>query len=113
MQTFTTVEARSEQQSQKNTSTFSALLVAGILHAVLVAGLAIWYLAGPEPREPELIISAPVGESLEKVQSKDFSTVVKEAPAASSSQMAMVSESGWGWEAMASAQAEAPPRVPR
>jgi hypothetical protein len=90
MQTFTTVEARTQQQAQKSTSTFSALLVAGILHAIIVAGLAIWYLAGPEPREPELIISAPVGESIERVQSKDFSTVTKEAPAASSSQMARV-----------------------
>ncbi len=87
MQTYTTLEAQSTQQSQKTSSTFSAILIAGLLHAVVIGGLAVWYLAGPEPNEPELIVSSPVGETVEKVKSKDFSNVVKEKPAASSSQM--------------------------
>ncbi len=87
MQTYTTVEAQTAQQAQQKNSTLSALLVAGILHALVVGGLAIWYLAGPPPREPELIVSAPVGETEHQVQQKDFSAVTKEAPSSSSSQM--------------------------
>ncbi len=87
MQSYTTEEARSEKQSQKRNSTVSALLIAGILHAAIIAGFALWFLAGPDPREPELIISSTVGQTTEKLQSKDFSNVVKESPSASSSQM--------------------------
>lgn len=87
MLTYTTDEARTERKSQKTSSTFSALLIAGILHAVVIGGLAFWFLAGPPPREPELIVAAPIGKTEERVQTKDFSTVTKEAPSASSSQM--------------------------
>lgn len=87
MQNYTTPDARHAQQAQKKSSTFSALLVAGILHAIIIGSFAIWYLAGPPPREPELIVSAPHGTTEERIQSKDFSTTIKESPAASSSQM--------------------------
>lgn len=87
MQSYTTEEARSEQQAQRTSSTFSAVLIAGILHALVIGGLAIWYLTGPDPREPELIISSTMGETEQRLQTKDFSTVIKESPSSSSSQM--------------------------
>ena len=87
MQTYITNEAELAKRSQKNSSTFSAVLIAGLLHALVAAALAFWYLAGAEEPEPDLIIQAPIGNSTAKVQSKDFSTVMKETPAASSSQM--------------------------
>ena len=88
MQTFSTQEALSARKTQKTTSSFSALLIAGIIHAVIVGGLAIWYLATPDPPEPELIVSAPVGETMQTVkQKKELTNMVKQAPSAASSQM--------------------------
>ncbi|MEN9019744.1 MAG: hypothetical protein ABF370_04455 [Verrucomicrobiales bacterium] len=91
MQTFTTEEAFSARKSQTTTSSFSALIIAGVLHALVIGGLAIWYLAGPEPKEPELIVSSPVGDLMQQVKpKKELSNVVKQAPAAPSSQMTKV-----------------------
>lgn len=91
MLTFTTDEAKSAKKSQATNSSLSALVIAGILHALVVGGLAIWYLAGPPPKEPELIVSAPVGEKMQTMKpKKELSNVVKQAPAAPSSQMTKV-----------------------
>ena len=99
MQTFTTEEAFSARKSQTTTSSFSALIIAGVLHALVIGGLAIWYLAGPEPKEPELIVSSPVGDLMQQVKpKKELSNVVKQAPAAPSSQMTKVITSRAGGE---------------
>ncbi len=90
MQTYTTEEADSVQRSQKNTSTVSALLVAGILHFAVIAGFTFWYLVGPERNEPEIIMQSSTGHTQELMEKKDFSTVMKETPAPSSSQMTKV-----------------------
>ena len=87
MQTYTTPESQSARRSQKVTSKFSAVLLTGVLHAAAVGAFAFWYIAGPRTPQPSLIVSAPRSEPVERPQPKTFSSMIKDTPSSSSSQM--------------------------